>query len=205
MRLASSMKAAVSARLAEAARVSTIRRSRLRMTRRERPVTSATMSVPKRCELFDQSVTALDGFTAFDRLAVTIDGSGTEVALGIGEGLVELDREGMGEIVEYVLARGNVDLHIAPVLGRNLREPALHESLAGRDDLDHGGVAGVEIALDRADQRGRLHRGQQMPEEALLGALEGGTGGGLGLRIERAGLAGNVRRPHGRVEVVMDD
>ena len=44
-----------------------------------------------------------------------------------------------------------------------------------------------------------------MAEEALLGALEGGSRGGLGLRVQRAGLAGDVRRPHGRVEIVMDD
>ena len=44
-----------------------------------------------------------------------------------------------------------------------------------------------------------------MAEEALLGALEGGTRGGLRLRVERASLAGDVRGPHGGVEVVMDD
>src|SRR5258708_31595495 len=44
-----------------------------------------------------------------------------------------------------------------------------------------------------------------MAEEALLGALEGGTRGGLRLRVKRASLAGDVRRPHGRVEVVVDD
>src|SRR5712664_2141444 len=44
-----------------------------------------------------------------------------------------------------------------------------------------------------------------MAEEALLGALEGGTRGGLRLRVKRASLAGDVRSPHGRVEVVVDD
>src|SRR5882672_6573338 len=159
----------------------------------------------QRGEFFDQSVTARNGFTAFDRLAVTVDGPRTEIALGIRERLVELHREGMGEIVEHVLARGDVDLDVAPILGLNLREPTLHESLAGRDDLDHGGVARAEIVLDRADQRGRLHRGQEVAEEALLGALEGGTRGGLGLRVERTGLAGDIRRPHGRIKVVVDD
>ena len=63
----------------------------------------------------------------------------------------------------------------------------------------------VEIALDRADQRRRLHAGQQMAEEALLGGFEGGAGGGLGLRVQRAGLAGDVRGLHRRVEVVVND
>ena len=49
------MKAAVSARLAEAARFSTISRSPLRTTRRERPVTSATMSVPKRWTIWSSA------------------------------------------------------------------------------------------------------------------------------------------------------
>jgi len=44
-----------------------------------------------------------------------------------------------------------------------------------------------------------------MAEEALLGALEGGTRGGLGLRVERTSLAGDVRCPHGRIKVVVDD
>ncbi|MGY4348727.1 hypothetical protein ACVWXM_005194 [Bradyrhizobium sp. GM7.3] len=46
--MTSSMNAEVSARLAEPARFSTTSRSPLRTMRRERPVTSATMSVPKR-------------------------------------------------------------------------------------------------------------------------------------------------------------
>ena len=44
-----------------------------------------------------------------------------------------------------------------------------------------------------------------MVEEALLGALEGRAGGGLGLRVERAGRAGDVRGPHRGIEIVMDD
>ena len=44
-----------------------------------------------------------------------------------------------------------------------------------------------------------------MIEEALLGAFEGGARGGLGLRVQRAGLAGDVGGPHRRVEIVVDD
>jgi hypothetical protein len=42
-------------------------------------------------------------------------------------------------------------------------------------------------------------------QEALLGAFEGGSRRGLCLRVQRAGLAGDVRRPHGGVKIVMDD
>ena len=111
----------------------------------------------------------------------------------------------MGEIVEDIFARGDVDLDVPPLPSRDLGEPALHEGLARRDDLDDGGVSGVKIVLDRADQRWRLHRGQEMAEEALLGAFEGRSGRGLCLSIQRARLARDVGGPHRRLEVVMDD
>src|SRR4029077_18743769 len=69
----------------------------------------------KRGELLDEPITASDGFSAFDRLAVAVDRPRGEIALAVGEGLVELHREGMGEIVEDVLARGDVDLDVIPV------------------------------------------------------------------------------------------
>ena len=60
MRLTSSMNACASPRFAKPVRSSTARRStpsapRLRMIRRERPVTSATMSVPKRCTIWSSA------------------------------------------------------------------------------------------------------------------------------------------------------
>ena len=90
----------------------------------------------ERGELFDQAVAAGDRFAALDRLAVAIDGPGGEIALGVGERLVELHGEGMGEVVEHVLAGRDVDLDVVPVLGRDLREPALHQRFAGRDELE---------------------------------------------------------------------
>ena len=63
----------------------------------------------------------------------------------------------------------------------------------------------VEIALDRRDQRRRLHRRDQMIEEALLGAFEGRARGGLGLRfsvpVSPVILAASQRR----VEIVVND
>ncbi|OAF07695.1 hypothetical protein AXW67_29520 [Bradyrhizobium neotropicale] len=105
-------------------------------------------------------------------MTVAIDRPEAEIALLVGEGLIELDRKGMGEIVEHVLARSDVDPDVDPLLSRDLGETALHQRLACRDDLDDSGVSNLKIALDRADQRRRLHRGQQVPEEALLRAFE---------------------------------
>ncbi len=136
----------------------------------------------QRSQPLDQLIAAGDGLAALDGLAVAEDGPRREVALAVGERLVELHREGMGEVVENILARRDVDADVVPFLGRNLGEPALHQRLAGRDDLDHGGMAVGQVLIDRADQGRRLHRGQQMAEEALLGALEGRAGGRLRLR-----------------------
>ncbi len=219
MRLSSSMKACASARLAEPGRFSTQSRSPLRTIRRDRPVTSATMVGAealhdlveralhrgKRGEPLDQPVAALDGVAALHGLAVAIDRPRGQVALAIGERLEELRREAVRQVVEHVLARRDVDLHVAPFLGRDVGKATLHQRLAGGDDLDDGGMAGLQIALDRPDQRRRLHRGDQVREEALLGGLEGRARRGLRLGVERAALAGDVGGLQGGVEVVVDD
>src|SRR5690348_14366638 len=61
-------------------------------------------------ELLDQPIAASDRLAAFDRLAVAIDGPGREVAFGVGKRLVELDWERVGEIVEDILTRRDIDL-----------------------------------------------------------------------------------------------
>ena len=66
-------------------------------------------------------------------------------------------------------------------------------------------MASGQVLIDRADQGRRLHAGEEMTEEALLGALEGRTGGGLGLAVQRAGVAGHVGRLHRGVEIVVND
>ena len=140
----------------------------------------------QRRQLLDQPITAGDGLAALHGLAIAIDRPRGEIALAVGERLVELGREAVRQIIQHVFARRDVDLNVAPFLGRNLGKPALHQRLAGRDDLDDGGMASRQIALDGGDQRGRLHRRDQMVEETLLGALEGRPRGGFGLRVQRA-------------------
>ena len=94
----------------------------------------------ERGKLLDQAIAAGEGLAALDGLAVAIDRPGGEIALAIGEGLVELHREGMGKIIENVLPRRDVDLDVIPVLRRDLRQPAFHQRFAGRDNLDDGGM-----------------------------------------------------------------
>ena len=64
----------------------------------------------------------------------------------------------MGKVVKHVFAGRDVDAHVAPFLGWDLRQSTLHQCFAGRNDLDDRGVSFVKIALDRADQGRRLHR-----------------------------------------------
>jgi hypothetical protein len=54
-----------------------------------------------------------------------------QIAFAVGERLVELHREGMGEIVEDIFPRRDVDMHVVPFLGRDLGQSALHQCLAG--------------------------------------------------------------------------
>src|SRR5690606_31651809 len=61
-------------------------------------------------KLLDQRVAAGYGLAAFDGLAVTIDGVCRHITLAIGEGFIELHREGMGEVVEDVICRVGVML-----------------------------------------------------------------------------------------------
>ena len=159
----------------------------------------------QRRQLLDQAITAGDGLAALHGLAIAIDRPRGEIALAVGEGLVELGREAVRQIIQHVLARSDVDLNVAPFLGRNLGKAALHQRLAGRDDLDHRGMASRQIALDGGDQRRRLHRRDQMIEETLLGALESRPRGGFGLRVQRARFAGDVGRLQRGVEIVVDD
>ena len=117
-------------------------------------------------------------------LPVFVDhGPRLKVAVLVGIDLEELCREGMGEIVENIFARGDVAGKIAPFRCGDFRKAALHQGFAGRDDLDDGGMAGLQIALDRRDEAWDLHRRDQMIEEALLVGLKRRARGGFGVAI----------------------
>jgi hypothetical protein len=133
--------------------------------------------------MLDQRIAAAHGLAAFHRLAIARDGPRGQIALAVGEGLVELHREGMLRGNPGSLSRRDVDPHIVPLIRRDVRQAAFHQRLAGRDDLDDGRMACGQIGVDGGDQGGGFHRGQQMAEEALLGGFEGRARGGLGLRF----------------------
>ena len=111
----------------------------------------------QRGEPFDEIVAAADGFAAFDRLAITNNRPRSEITLTDGVGLIQLHWERVLQIRQNIFTRRDVHAHIVPFFGRDVRETPLHQRFAGRDDLDDGGVAGLQIALDRADQGRRFH------------------------------------------------
>src|SRR3546814_4308646 len=59
----------------------------------------------QRGERLDQAVTTRNGVPALHGLAVAKHGSRRQVAFAVREGLVELHREGMSEVVQNVFAR----------------------------------------------------------------------------------------------------
>src|SRR3989338_4539997 len=116
MRFWSSMKAAVSDRLAEPARDlgHEIGAEALDdLVKRPR-------HWRQRGQLLDQRVAPTGGLATFYCLAVAHHRPRGEIALAVGEGLVKLHRKGMGEVVEDVFPRGDVDADVVPLLGRDL-------------------------------------------------------------------------------------
>lgn len=63
-----------------------------------------------------------DGFLVFDWLVVVIDRLGVEVIFWVGEGFVELDWEGVGEVVEDIFVWGDVDLDVVLFFSWNFCE-----------------------------------------------------------------------------------
>ncbi len=158
------------------------------------------------CQMLDQRIAAAHRLAAFHRLAIARDRARGEVAFAVSEWLIELHREGMGEVVQASLSWRDIHPHIVPLVRGDLRQAALHQRLTCRDDLDDSRMASREIGVDGGDQGGGFHRGQQMAEEPLLGGLESRAGGGLGLAVQRtAGFASNVGRFQRRGQVPMYD
>ena len=77
-------------------------------------------------EFLDEGVAARDGFLAEDGMAVGVeDRAGEEVAVVVGELLLELDREGVGEELDDGLAGGEVDREVVPFGRRDFGDAAV--------------------------------------------------------------------------------
>ena len=160
----------------------------------------------ERRELLDQRVAPGDRLLAEHGIAVTVEYRPREqVAALVGERLLQLNREGVGQELDHGLPRGEVDGEVVPFGGRDLGDAPLHQRLAGRDQLDDGGPPRSEVGLDRADQARALHCREQMAEEALLGALEGRHGRGLGVPVQRVLAVDDAGRLERLLDVAVDD
>ena len=160
----------------------------------------------QRAELLDERVALRHGLLAEHRVAVGVeDGPRHDIAVVVGEGLLQLHREGVRQEIQHVLARREVDGEVVPFGRGNLGDAALHQRLAGGDQLHHGGAALLHVRLDGADQRGALHRGQEVAEEALLGALEGRQRGRLRVPVEGRLAVDDAGRLQGLLDIGVDD
>ena len=90
----------------------------------------------------------------------------------------------MGQILQARLPRRQVDGDVVPFRDGDLGDAPVEQSLAGGDQLDDAGMAGLEIGFHGPDQGGAFHGGQEMAEEALLGPLESRQRGGFGVLVE---------------------
>ena len=145
MRLSPAMKAAVSARLAEAGRLRSARRSPDESAMRKHPARAsgdlgdglAAETVEdlvqrrlhrRQCrELLDQGIAGSDRFLAQDRVAFGVGhGPGHEIALVVGERLLQLHRECVGQIFQARLPRRQVDGDVVPFRDGDI--PAMRRS-----------------------------------------------------------------------------
>ena len=192
MRFWSSMKAAVSARFADPARLSTTSRANsdpppFCTMLRERPVDLGHDDrLPNRlddlverppaggsgCQLLDQRIPPANGLAAFDGWPSRTTGRKRRLPLAVGEGLVELHREGNGQgsrgHIPAVMMSTRMSFHSS--VGISDRRGRSISASTRRDDLDprHAWPAG-QIGVDSGDQGGVFHGGSTDAEEALLG------------------------------------
>ena len=104
-------------------------------------------------QLLDQRVALGLRLAANDGIAVGVGrGPAHQVAVVVGEGLLELHREGVHQEGEDAVPRRQVDIEVVPLGGRDLGDPAFHQRLAGRDQLDDRRPPGIEVGLDGADK-----------------------------------------------------
>src|SRR3546814_15002195 len=85
------------------------------------------------------------------------------------------------EVIEHIFPGRDVDRDVGPFIGGNFSKAALLERLAGRHDLDHRGVARLDITLHAADDARRLHPREPVVAEALLRGFDGRARRGFGL------------------------
>ncbi len=94
-------------------------------------------------ELLDQGIALLFRLLADDGVAVGVGGGPAhQVALVVGEGLLELDREGAHQERQDAVPRGEVDIEVVPLRGRDFGDAPLLGRERVFEDVDLDAVIG---------------------------------------------------------------
>jgi hypothetical protein len=156
--------------------------------------------------LLDQPVAAFDGLAALHHIAVVVIGRpGCEIAIAVGEALVELGREAVQEVVQNIFTRRDVNLERRSIRPDRCRRGGATAALLRSRRSAPQRHGHRQVLFDRGDQGRRFHRSNQVVEEALLGRFERRACCRLRLAVERALAAGDVRCFQRVVEIVVND
>ena len=138
----------------------------------------------ERGELLDQRVAAGDRLLAEHGIAVTVEHRPREqVAALVGERLLQLHREGVGQELDDGLPRGEVDGEVVPFGGRDLGDAPFHQRLAGRDQLDHGRAPGARSASIARIRLGHFMAVSRWPKKRCLAPSNAESAADLAFRF----------------------
>ena len=106
----------------------------------------------QRAKLFDQIVALGFSFRVGDRMAALVEQRSRAHFAGIvAEERHLLDRECPGQIVDHGLARGEIDVEVGALVGRQFAQAAVEDRLGGADQLQHDRLIGRQMLFDRRD------------------------------------------------------
>ena len=106
----------------------------------------------QRAKLLDQIVALGFGFGVGDRVAALVEQrSRAHLAGVIAEEGHLLDRECPRQIVDHGLARGEIDVEVGALVGRQFAQAAVEDRLGGADQLQHDRLIGRQMLFDRRD------------------------------------------------------
>ena len=162
----------------------------------------------ERAELFDHRVARRHGAAAQHRVAVLVDHRfGTRIAVLVDEDRHQPDREALGEVIDHIFARAEIDLEMLALLVGKIGKTPVEHGLGGRDQLDDDRVVVFQHVLDCRPEAGKFHREEQLGKESLLGAFEHRQRRYLGAAVERVAAVAihNPCRLERFLQVGMDD
>ena len=127
----------------------------------------------KSAQSFDHRVTGSNGGTTQDGIAIGIaHWLGTRIAIFIDKNLHQPDREALHQIIDDILAGGEIDFEMFTLYRAQIGKPSVEHGFSGRDELDHRRLPVRQHLIDCGQQAWQLHRKEELREEALFSSLE---------------------------------